>query len=305
MPKDNTPMRVTNSKRGQLILYPMLIGMGLFILSCEDIIEKNITDKELIVIAPGNNIRTSFSTQTFWWEYMDGALKYTLQVVSPSFAAVEKVVLDTTITLNKFTFNLFPGNFEWRVGAQNGSYITPFIVSTLQIDSTMDLKSQKVTLTSPIDNGYTNSVNTLFQWQKLYNADNYSIEVHSTDWNGDVVFSSLPVAYDTLTVKNLTDGVYSWGIKAWNSNSATNFSTHIVTIDRLKPGIPALLEPADKAKLLQLPVNLTWDRASDTGSPLTDSIVVSTDSLFRSNKIVVAKFIQDKHLNDAVKDTGT
>ena len=283
----------------------LLFGSLLFVVSCEDIFEKNISSKELLLIAPGDSLRTSFSTQTFWWEELDGALTYTLQVVSPSFASVEKVLADTTLKKNKFTLNLYPGKFEWRVRAENGSFKSAYITRAIQIDSTMDLKGQKVTLVSPLENAYSNTLVPRFTWQKLYNADTYSLEVHQTDWNGAVVFSSPLVTYDTLSVETLSEGTYSWGIKAWNNNSATEFSTRMLTIDRTMPGIPTLFTPSDKAKIPQLPVNLVWTNASDTGSPLTDSVLVSSDSVFSPNKIVVAKFIQDIRLDNAVQDTGT
>lgn len=288
----------------KIIISPVLF-LVLFVNACTDIIEKNITNKELVIIAPGNNIHTSIATQTFWWEYLDGATSYTLQVVSPSFASVEKVIIDTTITLNKFMVNLFPGKFEWRVGAQNGSYATPYIVSTLQIDSTTDLKTQNVTLIAPLENDFTNAPNIIFHWQKLYNADNYSFEIHKTDWNGSLMYSAASIIYDTLSLKSLADGTYTWGIKAWNANSATGFTTRSFTIDRIAPGIPNLLTPADKAKLTQLQVNFSWNRPSDTGSPLSDSLIVASDSLFSVTKIVVAEFISEMQMNYALPDTGT
>ena len=283
----------------------LLFGSLLFAVSCEDIFEKDITNKELLLIAPGDSLKTSFSTQTFWWEELDGALTYTLQVVSPSFASIEKVLVDTTLKKNKFTLNLYPGKFEWRVRAENGSFKSPYIIRTIQVDSTMDLKGQKVTLISPFENAYSSTLVPRFTWQKLYNADTYSLEVHQANWNGALVFSSNPVTYDTLSVSTLSEGIYYWGIKAWNNNSATEFSTRVLTIDRTLPGVPTLSTPLDKAKIPQLPVNLVWSNASDIGSPLTDSILVSSDSTFSPNKIVVAKYIQDTRLDGAVADTGT
>jgi hypothetical protein len=283
----------------------VLFVIGIFISSCEQLIEKDITNNELILIAPGDNLKTIYSTQTFWWEELDGALTYNLQVVSPSFESIEIIMADTLLSKNKFTINLFPGNFEWRVRAQNGSYKSQFFLRTLLIDSTMDLKGHKVTLISPVESSFTNSLSTLLKWQKLYNADNYSIEVHNNTWTGDLVFSSLSVTSDTLTVKGLSEGIYLWGIKAWNRTSATDFNSRKVTIDRTDPGLPSLIEPKDKATLLNLPVNLSWNRASDTGTPLKDSLIISSDSLFSTGNIVVKRIVLETSFDDAVRVAGT
>lgn len=300
--KDIDTMRIDYKTVRLLVV--MIICLASFS-SCEDIIEKDITKKELVLIAPGDNLRTSIASQTFWWEELAGARTYNLQIVSPSFESVEIVLADTFLTKNKFVINLFPGKFEWRLKAQNGSYESAYVLRAIEIDSTFDLKTQKIILTSPTDGANLNSASILFRWQKLYNADTYNIEVHEADWSGNIAYSLLSIINDTLTVKNLKDGVYYWGIKAWNRNSATDFSTHKITIDRVAPGAPSLLTPLNKANFQQLPVNLTWNRAADSGSPLSDSILVSSDSLFRTSKIIVAKIVQDTKLDNAVQDTGT
>jgi hypothetical protein len=298
-------MKLTYKMILLLIRYSFFFIMISLITSCEELIEKDISKKELVLIAPGEDIRTAVATQTFWWEDLAGALTYNLQIVSPSFDYVERVIADTIVVKNKFSINLFPGRFEWRIKAQNGSYETSFVVRTLEIDSTMDLKGQKVNLTYPAEDTFLNSPSTLFKWQKLYSANSYNLEIHNDSWTGTLVYSLLSINYDTVSVKNLTDGIYYWGIKAWNANSATDYSTSKVTIDRIAPGIPSLLEPNDKANIQQLPVNLKWERSTDDGSPLTDSLFISSDSLFTHSKMVTAKFIHDTKMDNAVQDTGT
>jgi hypothetical protein len=288
------------SKTSLLILVVVLI-----ISSCEDLVEKDITDSELILVAPGDNLRTPYSTQTFWWEEFEGARAYTLQVVSPSFESIELIFADTTITKNKFTLNLLPGKFEWRVKAQNGYYSGKYSTRTLQIDSTLDMKGQKVSLISPAEDSYLNSRSILLTWQKLYNADTYNIEVHKINWTGDLAFYFMAIKYDSITINSLFEGDYVWGIKALNRNSSTDFTTRKITIDRTVPGLPTLIEPKDKANLLNLPANLTWNRIPDTGAPVKDSVLISTDSLFNPNKIIVSKLLADSKLDNAVQDTGT
>jgi hypothetical protein len=284
-----------------VFILPLIMLFGLC--SCEDFIEKNISGDEMILIAPGDNMRTSFATQTFWWEDVDGATSYNLQIVSPSFESVGRLIADTIVLKNKFAINLFPGSFEWRVRAQNGSYKTPFVQRNLEIDSTLDLKSQSVFLTYPTDKLFLNSSSIFFIWQKLYNADTYSIEIHKSDWSGELVYSLSSVS-DSITVNNITDGDYIWGIRAWNSNSTSQFTKRKFSIDKIVPGIPSLLSPLNKANFTHLPVNLIWTRSTDTGSSLTDSLLVSSDSVFTHSKIVAAKFMQDQELDNAVQDTG-
>ena len=108
----------------------------IFISGCSIISESDIRDVPVILIAPSDGVITSVSGQTFCWNYVDEATNYNLQIVSPGFDYIEKLVLDTALTSNKFSMTLDQGVYEWRVNAYNSGYQTQYTAYKLEIENT-------------------------------------------------------------------------------------------------------------------------------------------------------------------------
>jgi hypothetical protein len=102
---------------------------------CTDIFEKNLDFNKVTLLCPADSVHTVLKNITFWWDGIDGASGYNLQIASPSFSLIEILVLDTVITANKFKYSLTPGTYEWRVNAKNSSSFTPFTTFALIVDS--------------------------------------------------------------------------------------------------------------------------------------------------------------------------
>ena len=205
--------------------------------SCEDIFETDLSNKNIILIAPGDSLHTDFSSQTFYWEQVKGALTYRLQIVSPHFNAIQKLVLDTSITFLKFSVNLSPGLYEWRVRAENGSSKTLYVYRYLQIDSTLDLAKQKVLLTHPADNIAINNKSITFSWSDIYNATGYNFQLWEPDLNGSKIIDTTLNVLSLPSGSNLPDGNYTWGVKAFNNNTNTDMTFRKFMIDRTVPSI--------------------------------------------------------------------
>ncbi|MDO3645226.1 hypothetical protein [Mucilaginibacter sp. L3T2-6] len=105
----------------------LLAGMAaFFISSCEDIVEPSVKNKQVQLESPFNKFQSTSSTISFWWDEVEHATTYHLQVVKPDFTRPESLVLDTVITKNKFLDTLAPGNYQWRVMAENSSSQTAY-----------------------------------------------------------------------------------------------------------------------------------------------------------------------------------
>jgi len=102
----------------------MCLASGLS--SCTEIIEPSVAKRNVRLLAPANNYQTNRPETSFWFEPVEDALKYRLQVVSPSFDSIGQLVLDTLISNNRFTQSMEPGQYQWRVRAENGSSESPF-----------------------------------------------------------------------------------------------------------------------------------------------------------------------------------
>lgn len=247
---------------------------------CRDIFEIDLTDEKVSILAPTNNLHTDIVTQTFWWEEVEGALEYNLQIVSPSFSSIQTLVLDSTLTDNVFTYTLLPGTYQWRVNASNGSSQTDYTTYTLVIDTTSDLGGQIITLQSPSNGSYFNSLTETFIWNSLYNATGYDIQVASPDFSnsGNTILDT-NVGSNSIEITFNTEGAYQWKVRATNSSGFSPFSqVRDFEIDTTSPNTPLLVLPITN-DTANNPFSLHWDRGTVTGSPITDTVYLYTDSL--------------------------
>lgn len=246
--------------------------------SCDDFIERDIKTDKISLLAPGNNLTTIQLTQTFWWDWMEGAEAYNMQLVEGTFSSVTKFVLDTTINQNKFSVTLYPGSFQWRVRGENNGGVSDYSTFNFVIDSTLNISSLQVVLSSPTDNFITNNDNVTFVWNSLLNADDYLVEVHQNTWTGSVAFGPQITSSTTLSTI-LPEGTFVWGIQARNATSATSttFSTRTLTIDTTSPNVVTLILPADNAILSDVYNTYSWSQGANTGTALTDDIYFYSD----------------------------
>src|ERR1700749_4889202 len=127
--------------------------------SCtKDFVDKNITGQTIQLMAPGNGLSTSVQSQTFWWNQLNGADQYELQIVKGTFSSAIQLVIDTITVNNKYTCTLYPGSYQWRVRGMNGGGNTQFSTYSLVIDSASSMSGQTVVLVSPLSNAYANKL---------------------------------------------------------------------------------------------------------------------------------------------------
>ena len=83
--------------------------------SCDDIIEEDITDNNIIVQYPLNEQEIESNVVNFQWEELKGADDYRIQI----YATGQNVMVDTLVNKANFTYNLNPGKYQWRVRGEN------------------------------------------------------------------------------------------------------------------------------------------------------------------------------------------
>lgn len=111
----------------------LLFSIVLAVASCDDVLEKNIEKKKITLRAPQDSDTTSVTDVSFWWDDLEGAQEYELLIASPVMAAPNALVMDTTISKNKMTVSLLPGNYEWCVKGVNSAYETEYSCRLLVI----------------------------------------------------------------------------------------------------------------------------------------------------------------------------
>ena len=109
-------------KNGDMKQFWIILFIVFIVLGCRDVFEKDISEKEVGLLAPADSVETIHRTLTFVWEERDGATGYRLVIVSPSFERTELYMLDTLVADYCYTCTLEPGEYAWAVRPENSAY---------------------------------------------------------------------------------------------------------------------------------------------------------------------------------------
>jgi hypothetical protein len=258
-----------------------IFTLTLVLTGCQLITEPDLSNSEVYLLAPKDSLVTTNGTHTLWWEHVSDAELYNVQVVSPGWNEIEYLIADTNLSGNKFNISLPPGEYDWGVSAYNSSSATAYSVAHLKIDTSSSLVGQLVVLKSPENNSSTNKLTITFEWYELDAADSYIFDIRIDNWQGPG-YVPQQVTSGTSTTVELSEGVYEWGVKGFNDNSSTAYSTRLLYIDQTPPGKPTITNPKFHGDTLeQNNALITWTRPETSVSPISDSLMVSVDSLFR------------------------
>jgi hypothetical protein len=114
------------------------IIVALLAFACSYIIYEDDLSKEILfIIMPVHGTKTDVQEQVFWWETLEGVIKYRLQIVEGSFREPYYFVADTNIAGDKFIIDLLPGSYEWRIQGWNNYSETVYFNSVLTITDTL------------------------------------------------------------------------------------------------------------------------------------------------------------------------
>lgn len=190
-------------------------------------------DQLVELLAPADDLETMTNNITFWWEALDEAVSYRLQIVSPDFSSPELMILDTEITSNSFTTSLDIGQYEWRVRAKNAEGQTTSYSSrniNIASDNSNSIENIRVTLLAPANEMETMTKTITFWWEDIENADSYIFQLVSPDFQDTEFLIAEEELTDNQITLTLEAGNYQWRVKALNSESETRYSTRSLTI---------------------------------------------------------------------------
>jgi len=239
-----------------------LAGTGL-LSSCDDIIEPSISKSQVQLQAPVNQYVSTSYAINFWWNTVNHALSYHLQVVTPTFASPGSLVLDTVVTSYKFSYTLSPGNYQWRVMAQNGSSETAYSVPNSFIIIPTSITQQAVQLLFPGNDFLTNQTSVTFQWSSIYGATQYNLEIDTNNFaNAATVVLNTVIPGQQMSFTFPKAQAYQWRVQAQNDTAKAQWSTvNTLTFNNIPPGQVSLVAPANGATVSQ-PVSLQWNAVS-------------------------------------------
>ena len=272
--------------------YLCLLSLLFIVLfACSDFTDEDLENDNLELLGPANGVSTETQSLTFWWDFVDGADAYRLQIADPDFTNIVRLELDTLITSNQFEHTLYPGNFEWRVRAENSAYTTDYFPRLLSILEPVDITKQKVVLVAPGKEAKLNVKQIVFDWDELSIAHVYQFELHQTDWSGEDVMDPEVLTDSKLTL-DLEEGTYAWGVLARDTvkKEETPFTYRNMVVDVTAPNKATLSSPADNANVNGLSQTLSWTHQEN--NELTDVVFfiqvysdASLTSLFEEKEV--------------------
>ncbi|MCC8427249.1 hypothetical protein [Mucilaginibacter sp. UR6-11] len=238
----------------------ILFTIATLVSACKDIMEPSLSKRIIVAKAPGNQYQSPSYTVNFWWDELEDALTYRLQVVTPNFNNIAGLVLDTIVKSNKFTFNLKPGNYEWHVLAQNGSSQTPYSFPKGFTVLTTSITSQSVQLTSPANNFLTNQPAIILQWGNLYGATKYHLEIDTNNFiNENALVYDQSIPGQQVNFNFPKDQIYQWRVRAENDTAKAQWSSiNSITSDHTPPTQVVSIGPGNNQQI-SLPAALQWN----------------------------------------------
>ena len=233
--------------------------MLVMLVSCKVIIEPSLQNREVRLLAPVDQYQTTIYYIGFWWDEVEDALSYKLQIVGGTFNSPGNLVVDTLLKVNKFALNLVPGAYQWRIQAINGSSQSPFGGPRSFTIYPSTIKQQSVQLSSPANTFITNQPTMAFQWGNMFGATKYHIQIDTNNFvNEQAIAFDLTVPGQQLSYNFPKEQSYQWRVRAENDTAVSRWSiVSQLLFDRTPPGKIQLNAPSD-GETVGRPVTLTW-----------------------------------------------
>jgi hypothetical protein len=241
--------------------------------ACNDLVEEDLTGFGVVLRTPPDGHTTSANVVEFRWDAVPRAQRYRIQIATPDFANPVRYALDSLITAAVFSTSLTPGNYRWRVRAENPNSSTDYHERALTVQEATTLEGLTPLLVTPSSGAITASPSVSFAWEALNGAEDYRFELRSGGQSGDVVNAQI-VAGTSLTLAAVDEGSYTWGIQGQNTTSASLFTYRTLTVDRTAPGAPLLLAPANAATVPNTTIAFQWQSGSNAGAGAVDSLFI-------------------------------
>jgi len=265
--------------------YIAVVCVFAVLISCEDIIEKDITNQAISILSPPDLFNPNTTSINFYWNYLEGADGYQLKVVGGRFDSILSFELDTFISTNQFTYNFDPGNYQWSLIALNSEYSTKNVIRSFKIDSSSNISDSRVILKFPNQGGIYSDSSLTLSWGEIFSATNYIVHV-SEKSNGNLVFSDTTNSNSINTGKILMTKKYDWKVRAINSESRTEFTESSFELDFESPSIPVLTSPSNqKVIVVGTKISFSWYSGVDGEDNWAyDSLYLYTGSLNNAPK---------------------
>jgi len=108
------------------------LAMGSLI-GCTDIFPSDISKKTVELFAPGDRVEVKPGEVIFSWNPVDGATAYEILLVRPSFDDPKLLLMDSTVSIARFSVTMSADSCQWCVRASNGAYKTGYTCRSIVV----------------------------------------------------------------------------------------------------------------------------------------------------------------------------
>lgn len=241
-----------------------ILSLTIITSSCDELFVPKLEGETINIISPADSAIVSNNQQLFFWETSLEDTPCRLQIATPSFNKIERLLVDTLIENTQFTFTLYPAEYEWRIRLENSAYSEAYYYRKLYVDSASDLSNQTIEIVSPADQIiYADSDDVTYSWTPHYLALEYRYLVNNLSTQNTID----GLTEDTLVILPAEEGYYEFNLRAQATYSNSPYSTHHFWIDYSSPQIPSIITPTQNQILTDPSVYFQWSNPVD---PITD-----------------------------------
>lgn len=246
--------------------YQALFFSFIFWASCSDVLIPNIESDEILLISPLENAVFTNGEITFIWNGADEIDDFLLEVATPSFSELERLVVDTFTEQRQLTLSLPNGMFEWRVSGFNSAFSTNCceigrfsIVDSNEVDTL-----NRISLILPLDSATINPLPVQFSWEQHDRYNSYRIQI-ATDSDFTNLLANNIISTNSFALTLVNQTTYYWRVAGFENQAEGPYTTRQFTLDYNPPSRPTLTFPQDNATL-DISTNdpdFSWTSSSD------------------------------------------
>jgi hypothetical protein len=271
------------------VLVPLILI--LFFACSEIILEKDIKNKSIVLLSPKDSSTLKSLTPSFWWDEVEGARNYQIQIVSPTFENPVRLYVDSIVATNKFTMDLDTLQFQWRVRALNGGYQSSYTTATFKIDSGSVIEDRALKLLSPSNDSYFKNQDIELKWEAATDVEKYNLVV-TGDTSIDINLSNTIIS---SKIKFGANKNFTWKVIPINSAHYKESEKFTFGIDNKLPTVPTLTQPNDNAVISAEAATFSWNSSDEN---LSKNFLLIFDEA--GNSTVVTK---DAGINNTLQIT--
>jgi len=105
----------------------------LILAACNEVVIDDLSDKEVVLRAPVDGFSSNDGMLSFWWDEVDQATEYRIQIAEPDFTNTNRLIIDSTVSSTQLALNIPTGTYQWQVRAQNSAFATSYTNSSFTV----------------------------------------------------------------------------------------------------------------------------------------------------------------------------